>query len=137
MTSAFSVQPADFERDFDALRRIRVGVFCIEQDVPEALEWDGIDGDCIEHAVDLCDHVALRHHGRMHALLDAAVSAQRNAKQIANRVVIFGAIQPARGDAARIDSSRIGSGRCGSAGIGGPGMPVLTDTATPSSMHFE
>lgn len=50
MTSGFSVRPADFERDFDALRRIRVGVFCIEQDVPEALEWDGVDGDC-EHAL--------------------------------------------------------------------------------------
>ena len=50
MTRDFSIRPADFERDFDALRRIRVGVFCIEQDVPESLEWDGIDGDC-EHAL--------------------------------------------------------------------------------------
>lgn len=50
MNRAFSVRPADFERDFEALRRIRVGVFCIEQEVPETLEWDGIDGDC-EHAL--------------------------------------------------------------------------------------
>jgi predicted GNAT family N-acyltransferase len=48
--SPFSIRQADFERDFDALRRIRVGVFCIEQNVPEALEWDGIDVDC-EHAL--------------------------------------------------------------------------------------
>ena len=50
MTTSFRVRPADFERDFDALRRIRVGVFCVEQNVPEALEWDGVDGDC-EHAL--------------------------------------------------------------------------------------
>ena len=50
MSGGFGVRPADFERDFDALRRIRVGVFCIEQNVDEALEWDGIDGDC-EHAL--------------------------------------------------------------------------------------
>ena len=50
MTRAFSVRPADFERDFAELRRIRVGVFCIEQDVPEAHEWDGVDGEC-EHAL--------------------------------------------------------------------------------------
>ena len=46
----FRVRPADFARDFDALRRLRVGVFCVEQKVPEALEWDGIDGEC-EHAL--------------------------------------------------------------------------------------
>ena len=46
----FRIRDADFDRDFDALRRIRVDVFCVEQKVPEALEWDGIDVDC-EHAL--------------------------------------------------------------------------------------
>ena len=55
MSAAYRVRAADFERDFDALRRIRVGVFCVEQNVPEALEWDGIDGDC-EHALAVDAH---------------------------------------------------------------------------------
>jgi predicted GNAT family N-acyltransferase len=46
----FTIRAADFARDFDALRRLRVGVFCVEQSVPVALEWDGIDGEC-EHAL--------------------------------------------------------------------------------------
>jgi len=50
MSAPYAIRVADFERDFDDLRRIRVGVFCIEQNVDESLEWDGIDGDC-EHAL--------------------------------------------------------------------------------------
>lgn len=30
------------------LRAIRTAVFVDEQRVPEALEWDGVDGDCIQ-----------------------------------------------------------------------------------------
>ena len=51
----FRIRAADFERDFDALRRIRVGVFCIEQNGDESLEWDGVDGDC-EHALAVDPH---------------------------------------------------------------------------------
>ena len=40
------VRLADWVRDQAALQRIRRVVFVDEQKVPEALEWDGIDGDC-------------------------------------------------------------------------------------------
>jgi predicted GNAT family N-acyltransferase len=38
---------ADWERDQAALRAIRLSVFVREQQVPEALEWDGRDGDAM------------------------------------------------------------------------------------------
>lgn len=50
MSPGFSVRPADWERDAEALRAIRIAVFCIEQDVPADLEWDGVDPAC-EHAL--------------------------------------------------------------------------------------
>lgn len=51
MTHAwFKVREVDWERDGEALRHVRIAVFCIEQDVPAELEWDGIDGRC-EHAL--------------------------------------------------------------------------------------
>ena len=37
---------ADWARDQPILTAIRRAVFIDEQQVPEALEWDGIDGDC-------------------------------------------------------------------------------------------
>ena len=40
------VRLADWVRDQAALQRIRRVVFVDEQKVPDALEWDGIDGDC-------------------------------------------------------------------------------------------
>ncbi len=40
------VRLADWVRDQAALQQIRRVVFVDEQKVPEALEWDGIDGDC-------------------------------------------------------------------------------------------
>ncbi len=43
---AFAVREADWDRDCEALRRIRYQVFVVEQDVDEALEWDGIDATC-------------------------------------------------------------------------------------------
>jgi predicted GNAT family N-acyltransferase len=46
VSSAYRVRPADWVRDQPALREIRRAVFIVEQKVPEALEWDGIDGDC-------------------------------------------------------------------------------------------
>ena len=42
----FSVRVADWSTDEPALRSIRFDVFCVEQAVPEALEWDGIDAQC-------------------------------------------------------------------------------------------
>ena len=47
---AFKVRLAVWERDQAVLKRIRLRVFVIEQGVPEALEWDGIDPDC-RHAI--------------------------------------------------------------------------------------
>ncbi|CAG1009986.1 Acetyltransferase [Burkholderiales bacterium] len=49
-TPLFTVRLADWNRDRDALRRIRYEVFVIEQKVDEALEWDGIDSEC-RHAL--------------------------------------------------------------------------------------
>ncbi|HEV8184404.1 MAG: GNAT family N-acetyltransferase [Betaproteobacteria bacterium] len=46
----FSVRLAAWSRDADALRAIRHAVFVVEQHVPEALEWDGIDAGCA-HAI--------------------------------------------------------------------------------------
>lgn len=46
----FMVRLADWNRDREALRRIRYEVFVREQKVDEALEWDGIDADCL-HAL--------------------------------------------------------------------------------------
>jgi predicted GNAT family N-acyltransferase len=42
----FIVRTADWQRDAERLRAIRIAVFVIEQNVPEELEWDGIDPDC-------------------------------------------------------------------------------------------
>jgi predicted GNAT family N-acyltransferase len=42
----YHVRLADWSRDQPTLRQIRRAVFVDEQNVPEDLEWDGIDGDC-------------------------------------------------------------------------------------------
>jgi predicted GNAT family N-acyltransferase len=42
----YQIRLADWTHDQPALRQIRLAVFVDEQRVPEALEWDGIDGDC-------------------------------------------------------------------------------------------
>lgn len=53
MTQAqFRVALAHWPKDADALRRVRSEVFIQEQNVPEDLEWDGIDSDCL-HALAL------------------------------------------------------------------------------------
>src|SRR6185436_16488025 len=41
-----------------------------------------VDGDAVLHAVNLGDRCMFRHHGRVHALLDAAIGAQRHAEQL-------------------------------------------------------
>lgn len=50
MGAWFEVRAADWARDEEALRHVRIAVFCVEQDVPAELEWDGIDPEC-EHAL--------------------------------------------------------------------------------------
>jgi len=46
----FSVRLAAWPRDADALRAIRHAVFVVEQNVPEAQEWDGSDAEST-HAI--------------------------------------------------------------------------------------
>ena len=49
---------ADWTRDAAALRDVRYEVFVVEQHVPEALEWDDIDAQCVHAlAVDASGHV--------------------------------------------------------------------------------
>lgn len=50
MTGRFRVRLADWARDEAALTYIRRTVFIVEQNVPEEVEWDGIDADC-RHAI--------------------------------------------------------------------------------------
>jgi predicted GNAT family N-acyltransferase len=47
--TAVRVRGADWQHDVDKIRRIRTAVFVVEQAVPPALEWDGLD--------ELCTHV--------------------------------------------------------------------------------
>lgn len=42
----FRVRLADWRADEVKLKSVRFDVFCLEQSVPEALEWDGIDPRC-------------------------------------------------------------------------------------------
>ncbi|HEX5313418.1 MAG TPA: GNAT family N-acetyltransferase [Gammaproteobacteria bacterium] len=46
----FSIRLADWSDDLPALRDIRTRVFIEEQQVPLALEWDELDGQCV-HAL--------------------------------------------------------------------------------------
>jgi len=46
----FTVRLATWPLDAVALRAIRLAVFVVEQNVPEALEWDGADSECA-HAI--------------------------------------------------------------------------------------
>jgi len=47
MSATFSVRHADWERDRERLRRVRTAVFVDEQSVSPALEWDGLDDNCL------------------------------------------------------------------------------------------
>jgi predicted GNAT family N-acyltransferase len=46
----YHVRVADWSSDQAKLKSVRFDVFCIEQGVPESLEWDGIDAECV-HAI--------------------------------------------------------------------------------------
>jgi predicted GNAT family N-acyltransferase len=50
VSAGYTVRLADWDADRAALQALRRAVFVVEQNVPEELEWDGIDGDC-RHAV--------------------------------------------------------------------------------------
>jgi|ERR1043166_2828606 predicted GNAT family N-acyltransferase len=43
----FRIAEVDWQRDRQSLSEIRRAVFVVEQGVPEELEWDGIDGQCV------------------------------------------------------------------------------------------
>ena len=53
MSPAFSVRPARWDEDENAIARLRRAVFIEEQGVPEALEWEARDGECLWHVA--CD----------------------------------------------------------------------------------
>ena len=50
MNMEFFVRDAEWHADGERLRQVRHEVFVLEQQVPESLEWDGLDGDC-RHAL--------------------------------------------------------------------------------------
>ncbi|MEW5787476.1 MAG: GNAT family N-acetyltransferase [Pseudomonadota bacterium] len=47
MTPAFLVRPARWAEDAAAIARVRRAVFITEQGVPEDLEWEAMDPDCL------------------------------------------------------------------------------------------
>lgn len=47
MSPAFTVRPARWDADENAIARLRRAVFIEEQGVPEALEWEARDGECL------------------------------------------------------------------------------------------
>ncbi len=49
---------AENTHTFALCQHIRRVVFCLEQNVPESLEWDGLDGDC-RHALLWSDGLAV------------------------------------------------------------------------------
>ncbi len=53
MSPAFSVRPACWDEDENAIARVRRSVFIEEQGVPEALEWEARDSEGIWHIA--CD----------------------------------------------------------------------------------
>ena len=47
LTESWHLRLADWITDHDAIGLVRRKVFIDEQEVPESLEWDGLDGTCI------------------------------------------------------------------------------------------
>ena len=52
LSTDYRVEPADYQTDYQDLRRVREPVFVVEQSVPIELEWDALDP--------LCQHVIAR-----------------------------------------------------------------------------
>ena len=96
-TPAFAVREVPWTEAADTLAAIRRQVFIVEQQVPEALEWDGLDADAVHllatsasgDAIGCARLLAEGRIGRMavleawrrrgvgHALLQAAIAACR------------------------------------------------------------
>ena len=75
-------------------------------DQRDRIEAVGIDGDRVGHAHHLRDRGILRHHGRMHALLDAGFGAHRDAEKLDAVAELVGGVEIGerdRGDAFDID----------------------------------
>lgn len=53
-SSAYSIELCDWRQGEARLRPVRHAVFVVEQQIPDELEWDGIDRDC-RHALALDD----------------------------------------------------------------------------------
>jgi predicted GNAT family N-acyltransferase len=53
------VRLADWQHDAAALKSVRYDVFVVEQRVPEALEWDGLDPDCMHAIAEAADGQAV------------------------------------------------------------------------------
>jgi len=68
----------------NALRAIRHAVFVVEQNVPEALEWDGVDADCA-HA--LAEDTARRSIGCGRLLGDGHIGRMAVLKEYRGRGV--------------------------------------------------
>jgi predicted GNAT family N-acyltransferase len=51
-STAFSIELCDWMSGEERLRAVRHAVFVVEQQIPDVLEWDGIDRDC-RHALAL------------------------------------------------------------------------------------
>ena len=96
-TPAFAVREVLWDEAADVLAAIRRQVFIVEQQVPEALEWDGLDADAVhllaitasDDAIGCARILAEGRIGRMavleawrrrsvgHALLQAAIAVCR------------------------------------------------------------
>ena len=71
-----SVRRVDWSDACEALSAVRISVFVHEQHVPEELEWDGIDGDCLHVIAETADGAGIgtgrllpsNHIGRMAVL---------------------------------------------------------------------
>jgi predicted GNAT family N-acyltransferase len=48
--SAFAIELCDWAQGEERLRAVRHAVFVVEQNIPDELEWDGIDREC-RHAL--------------------------------------------------------------------------------------
>ena len=74
----FTVRRADWHDDGAALRDVRKAVFVDEQHVPEELEWDGVDEQCVHVIAEAATGEAIGtgrllpdgHVGRMAVLAD-------------------------------------------------------------------
>lgn len=64
MATPFIIRAAEWHRDCDSLRAVRQTVFIDEQQVPEALEWDGADLTCT-HVLAVSTHGAPIGTGRL------------------------------------------------------------------------